>query len=310
MLQAAESLAPIILLIFLGSALSGIGFMDIAMRGAMDRFTYWIALPSLFLQSLANTNIDELQAGNLVLVMALATFAMSVFASAFASFMKLPKESFGVFVQATFRGNLAFVGLPLIIFALNGSETAPQLVSESLLVMAALIPLYNLISIFSLLSAGEKIGFAMLPPMLLQIVKNPLIISALAGSMLGWLNWGLPVIADRPLELLGQTALALALVSLGGALVQLQIRGNIKLSLVASLLKVAVIPLLTYGLTWAVGLGAEQTFIAMILAACPTAAASYVLTTQLGGDHSLAATSIVGSTVLSMITLTMVLLWF
>ncbi|MEX0928406.1 MAG: AEC family transporter, partial [Balneolales bacterium] len=246
----------------------------------------------------------------LVGVMALATVAMSMLGSLIAWAMKLPKESFGVFVQASFRGNLAFVGLPLIIFALNGNGTEPELVSEALLVMAALIPLYNLISIFSLISGGSKVNMAILPRMVFQIAKNPLIISALAGSLLGWLNWGLPVIVDRPFQLLGQTALALALVSLGGALVQLQVRGNVNLSIVASLLKVAIVPVITYGLSLATGLSADQTFIAMILAACPTAAASYILTTQLGGDDGFAATSVVVSTLLSMVALTGVLLWF
>lgn len=307
MLQAGEALIPIILLVFLGSAMFYKGrFLSAEVRSGLDRFTYWVALPSLFIHNLAGTDFSELAAGNLVLVLILSAVIMSLMAGGMARFMKLPAESSGVFVQAAFRGNLAFVGLPLIIFALNGNGLVP----EALIALAALIPVYNLISIFSLISVKNRISTEVLTGMLTQVIKNPLILSALAGMFLGWMNRDLPVIIDRPFELLGQTAVALALVGLGGALVQLEIRGNIRLSVVAGMLKVAAVPLITYGLCMALSLPAGQTFIAMIFAACPTASASYILTTQLGGDQGLAATSVIISTLLSLGALTVILMVF
>lgn len=309
MLQATESLLPIILLVILGSTLSAKSFLTREVRIGMDKFTYWIALPSLFIHSLAGTDFSELAAGGLVLILGASAVTTCLLALGVAWSMKLPKEVFGVFVQATLRGNLAFVGLPLIIFALNGDMTS-ELISEALLALAALIPLYNIVSIFLLLGARQKITLAMLPHMLAQLAKNPLIISAAGGGLMGWFDMTLPVIVDRPLELLGQTALALALVSLGGALVQLEIRGNIRLAVVASVLKVAVVPVVTFGLGMAINLPENQMFIAMIFSACPTAAASYIMTTQLGGDNALAATAIIVSTLLSMVALSLILFLF
>ncbi|MEX0686279.1 MAG: AEC family transporter [Balneolales bacterium] len=309
MLQAIESLLPIILLVILGAALSEKSFLNLEVRIGMDRFTYWIALPSLFLHTLSSTDFSELAAGKLILILMMSTLVVCLLAILLAAIMRMPKSAFGVFVQATFRGNLAFVGLPLIVFALKEDMTG-ELISEALLALAALIPLYNILSIILLISAQKKISTAMLPDMLQQLGKNPLIISTLAGGLLGWFQIGLPIIVNRPLELLGQTALALALVSLGGALSQLQIRGNIRYSLLASLMKVAAVPAVTYGLTLLISLPPDQQFIAMVLSACPTAAASYIMTTQLGGDSALAASSIVASTVFSMVALALTLIWF
>ncbi|MEX1123397.1 MAG: AEC family transporter, partial [Balneolales bacterium] len=207
-------------------------------------------------------------------------------------------------------GNLAFVGLPLIIFSLNGADMSNELVTEALIILAALIPLYNVISIYSLISAKTKIKPTVIFKILFQMVKNPLIISAVAGALLGWLNWDLPIVIDRPFELLGQTALALALVSLGGALVQLKILGNLRLAIFTSLLKVAAVPIITYILGQALDLSADRTFIAMVFAACPTAVASYILTTQLGGDQGLAAASVITSTIFSLVALTVILMIF
>jgi predicted permease len=115
------------------------------------------------------------------------------------------------------------------------------------------------------------------------------------------------VVVDRPFELLGQTALALALVTLGGALIDLEIRGRLGLAFAASAFKVTVAPLITLSLALWWDLPTDHIFVVMIFAACPAATASYILTTQIGGDEAFAAAGIVVSTGLSLISLAMVL---
>ncbi|MFU8803661.1 MAG: AEC family transporter [Bradymonadaceae bacterium] len=309
MFLAIESLIPIVLLVALGAALLKWGFITPEVRGGMDRFTYWIALPSLFVQQLAGTDFQELAAGGLILVLALGALAAAVVAAVVAFLLGLSRDRLGVFVQAGFRGNLAFVGLPLIIFALGGAGVEAGLVAASLVALAVLVPISNIMSVFTLLAPGQGISFRLMPRLGLQLAKNPLIISALLGGFLGWMAWRLPVIIDRPLELLGQTALALALVSLGGALIELDVRGHIKLAIGAGLLKIAAMPAITYGLCLALSLPDDQILVAMIFAACPTATASFIMTTQLGGDKGLAATCVVVSTVMSLGSLVVVLAW-
>lgn len=307
MFLALESLVPIVLLVGLGAALLRWRFISPEARGGLDRFTYWVALPSLFIQELAGTNFGELATGGLIVVLALASVLAAVVAASVAALLRLPRQNFGVFVQAGFRGNLAFVGLPLIIFALGDDDGSGMVVAGALVALAALVPLANFISVVSLVSAKQGMSFRLLPKIGWALVKNPLIISALLGGALGLLGWGLPVIIDRPLELLGQTALALALVSLGGALVELNIRGRIALALLVSALKLAVMPVITYGLCRALDLAPDMTLVAMIFAACPTATASFIMTSQLGGDEALAATCVVFTTVLSLVSLMAVL---
>lgn len=310
MLQAAESLVPIILLTGLGAFLSFSGFLNAEIRSGMDRFTYWIALPSLFLHSLSGTDFRQLDAGGLVLVLVLSTLIIIAAAAIIARFNRMQREFSGVFIQASFRGNLAFVGLPLIIFSLNDEAMSSEPVSEALLAIAALMPVYNVFSIFVLLPRTEKSKRAMLQQLLGQLLRNPLILSAVAGGFLGWMGWSLPVIVDRPLQLLGQTALALALVSLGGALFMLEMRGNLRLALFSSLLKVVAVPAVTWVLAVLLNLTTEQTFIAMVFSACPAASASYIMATQLKGDPGLAAAAVLISTILSMAALTIILIVF
>lgn len=310
MLQAAEALVPIVLLVAIGAALRKGEFIDSQVRRGMDRFTYWVALPALFVHQLSETDFGELVAVELASVLVLAALAGCLVSVLVAALGRLNRDDFGVLVQAGFRGNLAFVGLPLIIFALGGADQSGELVSAALVVLAALVPVYNVISVLALLTAQQSWSLELFPRLGLELLKNPLIISAVLGALLGWLGWRLPVLVARPLDLLGQTALALALVSLGGALIELEVRGQIRLALVAGALKVAVIPVVTYGLCLLLKLPTEYMVVAMIFAACPTASASYILTTQLGGNDALAAACVVVSTVMSLGALTVVLVLF
>lgn len=310
MFQATESLIPIILLVALGAGLYKAGFMDAALRRGLDRFTYWVALPSLFIHSLSNTDFGALQAGDMVLVLAISVIVASLLAAALAFLMGLSRDAFGVFVQLGFRGNMAFVGLPLIIFAVDQPGTSGALVASALIALAALVPLNNLIAVLALYLAQHSLSWRLLRQLSVKVITNPLIASALIGGVLGWMGWRLPVVIDRPFELLGQTAIALALVSLGGALIELGIKGRIGLSVVVSGFKVAVVPLIAFGLAYAWRLPPEQTFVVMVFSACPAATASYILTTQLGGDDSLAAAGIIVSTLLSLISLAVVLALF
>lgn len=310
MLQAAEALIPIVLLVALGAALRKGDFFGETVRAGMDKFTYWVALPSLFIHQLSNTDFGGLVVGELALVLVITALAGSFLAVIVAALMGLSRTDFGVFVQAGFRGNLAFVGLPLVIFSVGGIGASGPVVSAAVVVLAALIPVYNVISVLALTIAEQEFSSGVLPRLARELARNPLILSAGVGALLGWFGLALPVFIGRPFELLGQTALALALVSLGGALIELEVRGQIGLSLVAGALKVAVIPVITWTLCVAFGLSAEQTLVAMIFAACPTASASYIMTAQIGGNAALAATCVVVSTVLSLGALTGVLLVF
>lgn len=310
MLQATESLLPILLLLGLGAGLSRIGFLSSETREGMDKFTYWVALPSLFIYQLGGTDFRGLETGGLVLVLGLSILAAAFVAALLAFVLRLEKEQSGVFMQGGFRGNMAFVGLPLIIFALGDQAGSDLLVTSALIGLAAMVPLNNLLAVLALVVVQRRLSFVIVGELIRKVLYNPLILSALLGIFLGWFQIPIALTVDRSLDLLGQTALALALVSLGAALLQLEMKGRIGLASIGGAFKVTIVPLITYGLALLFELPAEQVFIVMIFGACPTATASYILTTQIGGDESLAAATILMSTLFSLPALAVVLILF
>ena len=82
------------------------------------------------------------------------------------------------------------------------------------------------------------------------------------------------------------------------------------MGLISSLIKILVAPGIGFLVANMLGLGWDERRIALIFLACPTAAASYVMTEQLGGDNKLAATTVVISSLLSVISLSLVVGFF
>jgi predicted permease len=142
---------------------------------------------------------------------------------------------------------------------------------------------------------------------LLQLVTNPLLLACVLGVAYGQLGMGLPWAVNRGLEALGRMALPLALIGLGASLVENGVRGQIGLSVCASVLKLLIAPVVGFLVgTW-IGLTSTEMTVALIFLATPTAINSYILAEQMGGDEALAATAVVICTLLSVVALAVVL---
>ena len=102
-------------------------------------------------------------------------------------------------------------------------------------------------------------------------------------------------------------ALPLALLGIGATLAERKhVTEGVGVALSASIIKIVVSPLAGFFVAGFVGLGGGELRIALIMLACPTAIASFVLTEELGGDGPLAARIVVISSVLSAVSLAVV----
>jgi predicted permease len=300
--QVAASLLPIVLVILLGSGLAWSGFLAAGFRKHLDRFVFWVALPCLLVAEVGRSDFTGTGVGALTLVLIGGTLAASLLGVAAAWMLRLPPAGIGVMVQSAMRGNLIFVGLPVLLFALgvDGSAADSPLAQAALIAIAPLVVLYNLIAVVALLVPHHRLGWGMMPQLVKPIVTNPFIIACVLGMLLALSGWVLPAPVDRSLRMVGHTAPALALIGLGASLIELPVRGSLVAATVASLIKVAALPAIVWLLGLMVGLSSEHMLVAVLFSATPTAVASYVLVTQLKGDAALAASSVVVSTVLSL----------
>src|SRR5690606_7961040 len=141
MLRIVASLAPIIVLVTLGAALLRFRFYGNEFRQQLDRLVYWVCLPALFIDKLAMQPRDPSAAGATLDVLAAATLVAIAMGYGLAAALRLPPAQRGVFVQGGYRGNLAFVGLPVLL--LVETPAAERLQTEALLVIGPSVIFYN-----------------------------------------------------------------------------------------------------------------------------------------------------------------------
>lgn len=303
---------PILLLVLTGAVLVGTGFIGHDFRRGMERFLYWVALPCLLVVELGRAPSVAGEALPMVVAVIAGTLAATAVAIAVALVGRWPGAVSGSFVQAAVRGNIAFVGLPVVVLASHGDETIR---AKAALVLAPLVVAFNLIAVPALIVPQHKLSWSLPVRVLRSVVTNPLIIACGVGMLLpltpgGVVAWVPRTVIDsvgRSLALLGGTAAPLALVCLGGAVLAYRVGPYLGKALAASTVKLVVTPGVALLVGWALGLTADDLRTVLVFAATPTAVASYVLTSQLKGDVGLSAASIVVSTVLSFASLAAVL---
>ncbi len=304
-MHVLNALAPVFLIIALGAVLRRIGMIPPAMAAWSSALTYWVALPTLLFVETAKARVDFSACTDLLSVL-LGGMLICIGAGWGAGLMlRLPAVSVGSLAHVAYRGNLAFVGIPVAVYSLGG--TSESGVALAILMIAALIPFYNAAAVILLLAAQHKSAASALKTVANQIWRNPLILACGAGLAAASLGVVLPVVVARTLGPVGAMALPLSLLTIGATLDLKKVRGCAGPVTAAALIKVALSPLAGYALGKMAGVTDEEMRIALILLSCPTAAASYVMADILGGDTQLTAGAIVLSTLLSFVALFAVL---
>lgn len=253
---------------------------------------------------IAGASPDIAAVADLILVGTLATLLGIAIAWLTAWLFGLPVRAYGTFIQGVFRGNLAFIGLPVVLYAFAGSGSAE---GSALLAFGPMVVLYNFLAVFVLLFAGGTIRRGLLRTVAYGLFSNPILIACLAGLLFSLSGLVLPDLVQRTLSAIGQMALPLALICIGGTLHTTRLRGGLRYAFIGSLMKVSLLPALGLLLAWWLGLSAEHSRIVLLLLACPTASVSYVLVRQLQGDEALASSMIVISNLLAVPAMAVVL---
>jgi malate permease and related proteins len=223
-----------------------------------------------------------------------------------ARIMRLPPAQVRTLIQASFRGNIAFIGLPVVAYSIG--ETSRDMITLSVLMVSILLPINNIFAVLVLLRGQPRFDTGgALWAALEWIVVNPLIISCAAGLIVAAIGIQLPVALLRTVKPLGDMALPLALLSIGSMLDFREVKGLWLPILAASLIKVALTPYIGYLSAGMAGVSGDELRVVLIMLACPTATASFIMTFQMGGDTHMTAGAIVLSTILSFITLFLII---
>lgn len=299
-----NTIAPVFIAIALGFALRRGRFLTDELIKGINRLAYWVALPALLFSKIAAAPDITSGAGKALAVVLVGIGGCIVAGYIVAKVFHMPAGQRGTFVQASFRGNLTFMGLAVVLYAFPDNQAAQ---TTAVLTLAPIVPIHNFVAVIVLLTGQHRLSASAVGKMARQIATNPMLLACVAG--IGWslAGWSVPTAADRTLGVIGQLALPAALIAIGGSLAAAKFAGKTLYAVLAATIKVALAPALGYLAAVVIGAEPHEAAVALIFLACPTAVASYILADQLDGDSTLASGAIVISTVLSIISLSVVL---
>ncbi len=281
-----SGIVPVFLLIGLGALARRLGWADDRFVRDLNRVIFWFAIPALLLRLLGKADLVIRGAGEMIGVVVAATAATGLLALVYAWIRRENPSRLGVIVQAAIRGNLVYVGFPVIFAA--GGETALTLAAVT---AAVLIPFQNLLAVAALLRAGSRSGFDAFKAVLL----NPVVLGVAGGliwNRLGWAPWAW---LDNFLHLLGNIAMPGALLALGAQMDLDRLRRSTEAVSVATTLKLAVTPALGLAMMHFLGIDGEAALVGILLLASPTAIASTAVAQEMGGDLDLAGACVMAA---------------
>jgi predicted permease len=294
---AFNAIVPMFMLILIGTIIRiGNLLTDTEIRH-VNRMVFVIFFFCMMFYNLYNTTIRVAFRPKLIVFAVVAV--LLVIAAAFVIVCHAVDDSKtrGAMIQAIYRSNLVLLGIPMVE-NLFGEES----LAVPTMIIAVIVPLYNILSVFILeLFRGE--GKFSLSAMVINILKNPMIVGAILGFFFLITGWKLPNVIIKPIGQLAKCTSPVALLILGASF-KLGTLGNDVRDLVMTVAgRLLIVPsiVLTVGM-WLGFRGVE--FVTLIsIFATPCAVASFTMAQELGSNAELAGNAVVVSSALSCITL-------
>jgi hypothetical protein len=291
--------APVFLIVALGYFLKRIGVINENFVSVSSKIVFTISLPALIFLEVSSIHLEEILNVNLILFVyagTLVTFAAVWITAGFFTRAGKDKASF---IQGSFRGNFAIVGLAIIV-----NYYGIDNLGKASLVLAFTIPLYNILSVIAL-TVPLKEKEHKYSNTFFEILKNPLIIAVFAAIPFSYFGIIIPGFLKTSIGYLSALALPLALVGIGGFLSFSDITKESSLTVISTILKLLVFPAIMTFAAYLLDFRGIDLGIIFILFACPTAIASFIMAEAMGANSRLAGNILLLTTLVSVITITL-----
>ena len=300
MIQILAALIPVFALIAAGAALHHAHFIDDASWRAVERVTYFVLFPCFLFNAIAIADFAGQPVGRLALLLAGAIIAMAALVYVLQFALKLDGPAFSSVFQGAVRFN-SYVA----VGAISGVLGSPG-VALAAIAIAIMVPLANTLCVTVLMHhAGDD--EPSLSTFAKQFVQNPLIMSCLAGIAVHLLAVPIPSVVATTIDMTGKAALPLGLLAVGASLNLDHARSRPAPIVVATLLRLLVMPLFVTTGMLLLGVTGIAKVAALICAAVPGASSSYILARQLGGDAPMMANITTAQTLAAMVTMPLIL---
>lgn len=295
-LVCINAVIPLFILLVIGYLVRRTGLLKDEEVHRFNHMVFLVFFPPLMFQNLYGNNDGFLPDGKLLLFA--VPFILCVILLSIPLVKKIEKNprSQGAMIQAVYRSNFILMGLPVAINIFGKGN-----VSQTALLIAVIVPMYNVVSVIILESfRGSKPNIGQI---LKKVATNPIILGAVAGILAILLGITLPKPIATTVEWMADVTTPMALILLGASFDITTVKGQKRNLVFCILMRLLVVP--AAGLSLAALLGFRGVeFVALIaMLATPMAVSSYTMADSMDSDGELAGNCVIFSTPLSCITL-------
>jgi predicted permease len=233
---------------------------------ALSRLAFFVLSPCLLFTVLAKANVHDLFSRVLAVSAISSISVIVVFLIVALAIWKRTLPGAAVGAAASGYVNANNIGLPVAVYVLGNAALSAPLILFQLVILAPI-----LLAVLDITTSGSvSIG-----RILLQPVRNPLIIAVVIGVLLAVFGVHLPAPVLAPFVLVGGAAVPVVLLTFGMSIHGQRILepgSNRRDVLFASALKIVAMPAIAWALGFFVfGITGTSLFDVVVLAALPTA---------------------------------------
>ena len=298
---SVNAVLPLIICMAAGYLFRRTKLVDEGFCRKCNTFCFKTFLPLMIFMNVYNSDLESaVQPGAFLFA---AAAVLVIFAASFLLIPRIVRKGSvdsaasrqAVLIQCIFRSNFVIFGYQVVANVYGAGQAAVASVMA-----AIVVPLYNVLAVITLeYFTNSKNG---LRPVILGIIKNPLIIGAVAALLFKLSGLTLPAPLHTGLSDMAGMATPLALVVLGGTFHFDALRRNAGALAIGTLGKIVVAPLVMVPIAAALGFRDANLLSLVIVFASPAAVNSYTMAAAYGHDPELAGQLVVVTSVLSMVS--------
>ena len=292
--------AVIATVIAIGYVIGRIGLLGEDAPRVMSRLVFFVLSPCLLFTVLADADVHALFSSTLAVAAIAAIFCIALFAGiALLVFrQKLPETVIGSLASGYVNANN--IGLPVAVYVLGDpAYSAPVLLLQLLVFTPISLTLLDY-------STQGSISFRRV---LSQPLRNPLIIGSALGVILSVTGTELPDPVMEPFRIVGAAAVPVVLIGYGMSLHGQKVLAagtNRREVILASILKLLVMPAVAWGAGLLFGLDDQTLRAVVVLAALPSAQNVFNYAQRYGAAVILARDAVLVTTIGSLPVLLLV----
>ena len=292
-----NAIVPLILLMLLGYFLRHVDFIPAEGFAHIDKLCFKIFIPAMLFSNIYYADLSSVFHPEAIIFMELCMLAVFLISFFLAKRLyKGQREIAATFVHGICHGNLAVLGMPLMI-NLFGEEAS---VIYSVL-MACSSPLINPLMVFEhTYFQGEDIKPLRL---FIKIFTSPFLAGTLLGLFFRLIGVTFPVFIDTFIADLKSLSSPLCLIALGGTFAFKDMRAYAGPVTLVVVMKCLLIPAVVLSLAVLLGFRGIVLASLLVIFGCPSAASTFSFCTGYCGDPAMASQLVMQSSVVSIFTM-------